>query len=224
MTTRARNHIFFATLMLLIVDMVLIGLFLLWAYASHYARADLWILGRNEFSMREGELTEKWGFLKLGVATWLLLAIAMKKRLLFLWGLAALMVVMTLSDSLQLHEQINAGLNQKLSGFLSRKHIDVATKLFLASAPLLAMVAGLYWGRPHNRKALMLLATPPMLLGFWSAVIDFAHSVIDEHFDGGRTIGSLIEEGGECLLITATLISVLHYYHITFATPLKLND
>lgn len=202
--------------LILAVDIAFVGLFVLWAIAAHYELRDIWIFGRNEFSMAEGQLTEQWGFAKLALASVLLLIIAGFQRQVFFWGLTALLAIMLLSDSMQLHEKINAALYPLLATVLDRLHIDVLTKSALAAAPLLAMALGL-WSTPvRDRRPMLRLAAPAIALGFWASIIDLSHGLYEKYFDGGRTIGNLVEEGGEGFLITAVLMSALFYFWQAF--------
>jgi hypothetical protein len=199
------------TAMLLAVDAVLIGLFLLWAYAAHHQASDMWIYGRSLFSMGEGELNEQWGFMKLAVAAVLTAMIAWPRRQLFFWGLCALLIAMLLSDALELHERINAAVSALTAGRVGAIYIDPITKLALAGGPLALMTYGL-WARPAAERAAMIrLAAPTLLLGGWSAAVDLLHAIYAATFGGNETIATLIEEGGEGVLITLIVACLAGY-------------
>lgn len=207
----ANRRLSWVVALLLAVDILLIGLFLLWAIAEHYHLRNNWAFGRDEFSMGEGQLTEQWGFVKLALASVFLLIIAGSRRQFFFWGLAALIVVMLLSDALQFHEQINSALHPPLAAVFDRHHIDVFMKFALAAVPLSAMAFGLWSAPSSDRQQMVWLAAPAIMLGFCASIVDFIHGLIEQHFEGGRTIGNLIEEGGEGILATAVLVSALFY-------------
>lgn len=193
-------------ILLLAVDVVLIGLFLVWAYAAHHNATDMWIYGQSRFSMGEGELTEQWGFIKLAVAAMLAAMIARRRRQVFFWGLCALLVTMLLSDALELHEQINAAVAVLTDGRLTAIDIDPVTKLALAGGPLALMAFGLLASAAEERGVMIRIAAPSVLLGGWSAAVDLLHALYAATFGNNETIATLIEEGGEGVLITLVAV------------------
>lgn len=203
--------------LIVMIDLTLIGLFLFWAIVSHYDLKDSWIFGHPEFSMGEGQLTEQWGFVKLSIASTIMLILASIRRQTFFWGLSALLAVMLFSDGFELHEQINALIYPSLADSLDLKHVDLLTKLCLAGVPLSFILAGLYRSDAADRRQRLWLLTPVIALGFWVSIVDFLNSLFQQRFSAGRTIGNLIEEGGESLLITAILLSTVFCFREVFS-------
>lgn len=193
---------------LLAVDAALIAMFLLWAWAAHYDLSALWVYDQVQFSLEEGALTEQWGYIKLAVASAFAAMIAWPRRHCFYWGLAALLTIMLLSDSLELHEQITAALAALTNGQVSPVAIDPLTKATLAGAPLTVMAIGLYRAPQQQRGAMVALALPAVILGAWSAIVDLIHAVHQALFHGNETIVTLLEEGGESALITLTTVII----------------
>jgi hypothetical protein len=199
-------------LALLAVDAALIGLFLLWAYAARERATDLWVYGQIRFSMGEGQLTEQWGFIKLAGAAMLAAMIAFPRRQMFFWGLCALLTAMLLSDGLELHERINAAVSAMTGGRISAVYIDPVTKLALAGGPLAMMALGWFSSAPGQRGAMFRIAAPTIVLGGWSAAVDLINAVYAATFGGNETITTLIEEGGEGVLITLVAVCLAGHW------------
>lgn len=195
--------------LLLSIDGLLIVLFLLWAIAGHYDLRNLWVFGRDEFSLGEGRLTEQWGYLKLAAASVIAIGIAVRRHV-FFWGLALLLIVMLADDALAFHEQINLALHNASGGNISREVFDLFTKLAMAAVPLGAMAIGFWSAQASERRRLIPVIVPVMALGIWVSVVDYGRSVLENYYSGGQSLGTLIEEGGEGILISATLLSVWH--------------
>lgn len=197
-------------LFLLFIDAVLIALFLRWAYVAHHELTESVIYGRSIFSLNEGGLTELWGHAKLAAAVGLIWLVSRVRNPAYYRAIAAAMLVMLLSDSLQLHKRL-VRLVINFGGFSGQAEplIDPVIKLALIVTPATAAVLA-FWRLPEQDRGLAALAAAPLLLlGFCAGVMDFFHVMATRYLQGGRTIASLIEEGGEGLVATAVLVTAI---------------
>jgi hypothetical protein len=190
--------------LILLVDLVLLGVFLRWAYVEHYHITTSVLYGDLRYSMVDGSFIELFGYFKeVLIIALAALASFYRPNLIYL-GYTALFLVALLDDSLTLHETLGHRIGPVLG--LSQQISEILVFGFMSLVPLVIILRGysLSHGRDRRNAEAMLLGFG--LLMFCAVVMDFVHSAVMKTFGQGDTALSLLEDGGELLSLTAILL------------------
>ena len=200
-----------ALLFFLTIDILILSLFLWWAYVTHYKMTDSLLYDHLLFSKVDFSLMEIWGYLKELLIIAVALKVTMRRPDLFSLAYAILFVFVLLDDSLQLHEKLGEWLAHSVGlgslGFL-------AAPLLLNGVPFLLMLAGYALLLPRDRPRRRPVALMFCVLAFLAVALD--HMLDAIALNRMQTVSALLEDGGE--LICLTLILVL-WLRILTDTP-----
>jgi hypothetical protein len=125
----------------------------------------------------------------------------------------ALFVVALLDDSLSLHENLGHQIGPVLG--LSQQISEILVFGVMSLVPLIVMLRGyrLSHGRDRRNAEAMLLGFG--FLMFCAVVMDFVHSAVVKTYGRGDTALSLLEDGGELLSLTVTLLIMIRVVQFT---------
>jgi hypothetical protein len=199
--------------LILLVDLILLGAFLRWAYVEHYHLTTSVLYGDLRYSMVDGSFIELFGYLKeVLIIALAALASFYRPNLIYL-GYMALFVVALLDDSLSLHENLGYQIGPVLG--LSQQISEILVFGVMSFVPLIVMLRGfrLSHGRDRRNAEAMLLGFG--LLMFCAVVMDFVHSAVVKTYGRGDTALSLLEDGGELLSLTVTLLIMIRVVQFT---------
>ena len=185
---------------ILAIDLVVLGMFLRWAYVEHANVTESMLYGQLLYSSVDGSLMEIWGYLKELTIIGLALYAFLHAKELFYAAYALLFLVVLADDSLRLHEHFGAVLSQYA---VIGPHGEILAQAILSGIPLALTLLGMVrLARDRIAPALMLLFGF-CVTAFFAVVIDKLHEMLigAAHF---QTISTLVEDGGE--LISLTLI------------------
>ena len=93
---------------ILAIDLVVLGMFLRWAYVEHANVTESILYGQLLYSSVDGSLMEIWGYLKELTIIGLALYAFLHAKELFYAAYALLFLVVLADDSLRLHEHFGA--------------------------------------------------------------------------------------------------------------------
>lgn len=193
--------------LILTVDLLLLIVFLRWAYVEHYNINTSFFHEDLKFSSLDGSLMERWGYAKEAYIVGLAAYAFSKSKEFFYAAYAVLFLAVLADDSLQLHEHIGAWLSDPA---LLGEWGSLPSAALVSGAPLALALHG-FRKLPSRRKspALMLLAGFG-IMAFFGVVFDSIHTLLidAEHF---QTISSFIEDGGELMSLTL-IITVWRRY------------
>lgn len=189
------------------LDLVLLGLFLRWAYVSHFVMIGDPLYGDRRFSMTDGSAIEYWGYAKQATAVVLLCLIGRHRPSLFLAAFALVCFVALADDLLLLHESLGGSI-----GALTEWGGAVAELVALGligGGPVLLTVIGFGRLPRSDRVDGVWLALPLVALIGFAGLADLIHAMLLSGRSGGRTLATLIEDGGELLAMSALVIAAV---------------
>jgi hypothetical protein len=188
----------------LLIDLILLGAFLRWAYVEHYQITASVLHGDLRYSMVDGSFIELFGYCKeVLIIVLAALAFFYRPNLVYI-GYMALFVVALLDDSLSLHETIGHHISPVLG--LSQQISEILVFGVMSLVPLAVMLYGYWYSSGLDRRNAEAMLIGFGLLMFCAVAMDFIHSMVMKAFGRGDTVFSLLEDGGELLSLTVILL------------------
>lgn len=205
--------------LILAVDVLLLILFLRWAYVEHLNITNSFFYGKLRFSSVDGSLMERWGYVKEACIVGLAAYAFLKSKEFFYAAYAVLFLGVLADDSLQIHEYIGTRLSDPA---LLGKWGSLPSAVLVSGVPLALALYGFHkLSSSRKLPALMLLAGFG-LMAFFAVFVDGLHSVLIgvEHF---KTASAFIEDGGELLSLTLIITVWRIYMPLIVPTHQRIN-
>lgn len=152
---------------------------------------------------------EMFGYLKLASIVALLLAVYLraKARMYWIWGIMFTYVLM--DDALLIHERLGRAIAGP-SGSMWAYDMGQLVVWILVGMILLAISIGaLVRSSGQHRANGMLLLGSLLALGFFAVGVDLAHVIFKTWLQGADLLFTVIEEGGEQLVLSLTVAITL---------------
>ena len=187
-------------LLLVTVDVVLLSLFLRWAYVHHHGIEHSVFFDAWRFSTVDGSFIEIWGYLKQAAICVAAAMVYAQTRERFYGAFALLFTSVLADDMLRLHEWLGGTLSHP--DLLGEWGIVPAAAL-ISGLPFLIALGALIWMPTGERKPAIALMLGFALLAFFAVPVDLLHELVLGQEASGQTLVTLIEDGGELVSITA---------------------
>jgi len=197
---------FFAYLLIL-ANIVIAVLFICFAFAEKYQLTSNPFYGRLEFSFIDGGYPERFGYVLELLIAFFFLARALSTRAWFWLSWSAVFIIIFLDDFLKLHETIPLVLTGSEDSFIFSS--DLIGFLFFLPIILLILSVGFYFCPPQGRSYELFL----LFVGYLGFLIilgvglDFIHPILAETFGISETLLTLIEDGGELVILTCLTLT-----------------
>lgn len=185
---------------------LLIGCFVVYAFAEKYHLESNFFYGRVRFSFIDGGYAEIFGYvLELGAcAIFLLYARRPNKKHWYMW--AAILFVVLLDDGLKIHETIGGVFSSGLG--MSPVVGDLVGFALTGLLSVGLWIAGLRIIPDQGELCAYLVFTVYFsILIFFGVGVDAAHGLLGKNMS--QTLFTLIEDGGELLMICIISLSSL---------------
>lgn len=166
---------------ILAADVILLLLFLRWAYVEHQHMTTSIFYDHLRFSSVDGSLMESWGYTKEAAITGLAVYAFRKTNEFFYAAYAVLFIRVLADDSLSLHEHIAGWLSDPS---LLGKYGNLPAAFLVSGAPLgLAIFGFVTLARGRKLPAFMLLGSFGVM-AFFAVVVDNLHELLigSQHF------------------------------------------
>jgi hypothetical protein len=189
-------------LIALIVDALLLGMFLRWAYVTHHRVDSSVLYGNWRHSTIDGSYIEIWGYAKQCAIIVLAIGAYARQREGFFAAFAALFFMVLLDDALGLHEQA-ADMTRRHMGMLQPSELPAI--LAISGIPFVTVLIGLTRLPLHRRRPATALTLAFVVLATFSVGIDAMNDMVLSSRRSGQTLKAFFEDGGELVSLTAIL-------------------